>query len=58
MDRIANDSWSVHRDAAADTTVFARITMVLGPESLHVRTDLGRNNSFELVNVILSPFYF
>ncbi|MDZ4111078.1 MAG: hypothetical protein U1E18_15960 [Brevundimonas sp.] len=58
MDCITNYRWSVSGNVPANTTGrFPRLTIALGAHSLHVRTDVGLDNAFELTNVSVGPFY-
>ncbi|MGA9657834.1 MAG: hypothetical protein WBQ60_01865 [Asticcacaulis sp.] len=59
MDCVTDDSWRIYRQSTSDTFgLFPITTLVLSAHSVHVLTDIGVNNAFELVDVMVGPFYF
>jgi hypothetical protein len=58
VDGVTNDSGRVPWDAATDRSLVPTIRIWLGAEGLDVFCDVGPNNHFELLDVMIGPFYF
>lgn len=58
MDSIANDCWGVPRDATAQASPLPLLRVGLKPQGFDVFSHVSADNDFELLDVMIGPFYF
>ncbi len=58
MDYVSDYGGSVLRKDAADSSPFPTTSVLLGAKGFHVIHDVGPNDAFKLIDVMVGPLFF